>query len=106
MVTLEQFKEGLFSYLDDTFISKLPGLKKWGTAVVVDLALDSYITKYKQFLISTGCMTEDNMVDIDKLYNSLLKYAKRYGKVTEHLPFFADTTFSELDVEEIKRKIC
>lgn len=108
MVTLEQFKKGLYKYIDDTFISKIPGLKKWGIVWIVESYLNKYETvllQNRQFLIDAGCITEDGMIDIDKLYSEFMDISKRYGKVTEHLPLFDDTTFSELDIEELKRCI-
>lgn len=108
MVTQEQLKEGLARYIDTEFVSKVQGLRKWGIALATSpliLSLGERIEDSKAMLVSAGYLTEDGMVDIDRLYADAMEVARRTGSVTEHLPIVGDVTFTSTDIESLRRCI-
>lgn len=105
MVTLEQTKAGIASYIEREIIAKIQGAKKWMVALSVPsiLALiDETTEKNKGILIRSGYLTEDGMVDIDKLYSELRLIASKTGTVTEHFPIIGDVMFSISDIDSLK----
>lgn len=106
MVTINQVKDGLVLYIDKEIVEKVSGLAKWGlafasAAIVSNLNMDKYVEMGK----SLGYVTKDSMVDIDKLYADFIKIVRSKGSVTQHFPMIGDVTFSENDVDLLKRYI-
>lgn len=105
MVTLEKAKEGLAMYADKEIVSKIPGVKKWIVALSIPsiiLAIEEMICNNKSILVKAGYITEDNMVDIDKVHLELKTIASRTGTVTEHFPIIGDVIFSDHDVDALR----
>ena len=76
MVTLEQVKRGASLYF----------YKELSATVRVILKKAGYIT-------------EDSMVDIDRIYSELRTIASKTGTVTEHFPLIGDVMFSIDDID-------
>ncbi len=76
MVTLEQVKRGVSLYF----------YKELSATVRV-------------ILKKAGYMTEDSMVDIDRIYSELRTIASKTGTVTEHFPLIGDVMFSIDDID-------
>lgn len=105
MVTLEKAKEGMAVYVDKEIVSKIPGVKKWMVALSIPtiiLAVEEMICSNKAILVKAGYITEDNMVDIDRIHSELKAIASRTGTVTEHFPIIGDVIFSDRDVDALK----
>jgi hypothetical protein len=109
MVTVDQVKQGIARYIDAEFTSRLQGMKKWlvpiAAAAVVNAKIDALASTGRPMLIASGYMSEDGMVDIDRLYSDLVSVARRQGSVTENFPILGDVTFSESDIDSIRRMI-
>lgn len=109
-VTLDQIKQGVGRYIDAEFTCKLQGFKKWivplGAVVVVSSKLDSLMTQPNlEMLKSIGYVSDDGLFDIDRIYSDFIAIAKSQGSVTENLPMLGDVTFSERDIEALRRYI-
>lgn len=104
MITVEQLKKGLAAYVDSEFTAKLPGLKKWGVALVATpmiATIDNQILRYHDMLKASGYITDDMMVDIDKLHEDAASIADKTGSVTQHIPVIGDVTFSKSDIDKL-----
>lgn len=104
MVTKEQFKNGLGMYIEKEFVDKFSGLKKW--AVV--LAGTEVINKADSIMSAlppNTYMSEDGMIDIDRLYKNMRSIAEKTGAVVQNLPMIGDVKFTEKDIDELYRYI-
>jgi len=102
MITREQAKNGMARYLDEELIAKTPGLKKWALAVSVSplmARMDALMEN--RLLKEMGYVSEDGMIDCDKLRQDFLKAASEKGSVTEHLPLIGDVTFGADDIDRL-----
>ncbi len=102
MVTLERTKEGIAAYIDREIIAKIHGAKKWMVALAVPsifVRIDEMVEKNRDILIKSGYLTEDCMVDIDKIHEELRLIASKTGAVTEHFPLVGDVMFSISDID-------
>ena len=102
MCTLEQTKDGISSYIDKEIIAKVQGAKKWMVALAVPsilIRIDEMVESNKSLLIKAGYLTEDCMVDIDKIYSELRLIASKTGAVTEHFPIIGDVMFTISDID-------
>ena len=105
MVTLERAKDGIASYIEKEIISKIQGTRKWMVALSVPsllVYLDEMIAKNMNLLVKAGYMTEDSMVDVDRLYSELRTIASKTGTVTEHFPLIGDVMFSIDDIDSLR----
>ena len=105
MVTLERAKDGIASYIEKEIISKIQGARKWMVALSVPsllVYLDEMIAKNMNLLVKAGYMTEDSMVDVDRLYSELRTIASKTGTVTEHFPLIGDVMFSIDDIDSLR----
>ena len=109
MVTVDQVKQGIVRYIDAEFTSKLQGMKKWlvpiAAAAVVNAKIDALASTGRPMLVAAGYMAEDGMIDIDRIYSDLIDVARKQGAVTENLPVLGDVTFSESDINSLRRMI-
>lgn len=106
MVTINQVKDGVVLYIEKELVGKMNGLIKWGFAfacnqIVANLNLSQYIEMGKKM----GYVTQDSLVDIDRLYADFVKVAREQGAVIQHFPIVGDVTFSERDVDLLKSYI-
>lgn len=107
-VTQQQLMEGLARYVDGEFVGKMQGLRKWAVALAsapLVLEAGNQIEKNKAMLVSAGYLTEDGMVDVDRLYSDAMAIAQKTGSVTEHIPMVGDVTFSASDIEALRNCI-
>ena len=105
MVTLEQIQEGLGNYVESELVAKVPGLRKWALALVATPAILQVRTLAegnKEMLMKAGYMSEDGMIDIDRLCRELKEVAHREGEVTEHIPMLGTFRFSETDIDKLR----
>lgn len=101
MVTREQAKNGIRTYIDHEIADKVPGLRKWMIALAAEpivMEVDRMMDEYHDMLVRSGYMMEDGMVNDDRFFQELVNVARSKGNVTEHLPVIGDVTFSESDV--------
>lgn len=104
MVTKEQFKSGLGTYVERELVPKVGGIKKWmllAGAMELIASADSYLDKMN----GTSYIQKDGMIDIDKLYKDMHRIAESTGPVTEHIPIIGDVTFDSKDIDSVYRCI-
>lgn len=104
-VTQQQLLEGLARYIDGEFVGKLQGLRKWAVALAsapLVLEAGNMIERNRAMLASAGYLTEDGMVDLDRLFGDAMAIAQRTGSVTEHIPMVGDVTFTASDIEALR----
>lgn len=108
-VTIDQMKVGIAKYIDNEIAAKISGFGKWviplAGASLINGKLDAIIKQNHEALKQLGYMTEDHMVELDKLYTDAKKIAMEKGSVTEHFPLLGDITFSAADIDALKRYI-
>lgn len=108
VVTVDQMHDGMARYVDRELADKSNGLMKWGVALVgmnaVEMACKAMRDNCKM-LHSLGYMTEDGLVDLDRLYDELLEIAKDKGEVVQHLPIGGDVKFTSSDIDMMRRYI-
>ena len=103
-VTVNQVSEGLASYIDHELVPKVPGIRKWVLGVAGAYAGSMVVEKikeHKDLLTSLGIMTEDGMVDIDKVMPYMKTMANQSGPVSEHFPMIGDVRFDASDVDKL-----
>lgn len=101
MVTMEQAKNGVRTYIDREIADKVPGLKKWMIAIAAEpivMEIENMMHQYKDALVHSGYMMEDGMINDDKFFQELTNVARQKGSVVEHMPLLGDVTFSENDI--------
>ena len=107
-VTVDQFKMGLVSYIDEEFVSKMQGFKKWALAAegvtLVDRKINSLMSgEMLEHMKASGDISEDGMIDVDSLYGRYSSVARKYGSITETFPLIGPVTFSASDIDSIRR---
>ena len=108
MVTLEQMQTGLAGYVEKELVSKVPGVRKWVLALVatpVILQSGAMIGENKEMLVKAGYMTEDGMIDIDRIHSELKEVARKTGPVTQSFPVIGTFTFTEADIDTLRTYI-
>ncbi len=106
MVTINQVKEGVALYVEKELVGKMNGLLKWGfafasTQIINSLDMSQYIEMGKKM----GYVTQDSMVDIERLYADFIKVVREQGSVVQHFPVIGDVTFSEKDIDLLRSYI-
>ena len=104
MVTREQFKSGVAMYLNDEFVAKVPGIKKW-IVVLISNEMLAQMDSILDRLPGNSYVTKDGMIDIDRLYRDMSRIAESTGEVTENIPLLGDVRFSKKDIDELYRLI-
>lgn len=109
MVTVIQVQTGLVQYVDRDLLPHLDGLKKLGLGVYMGLAAENIgaaIQRYKDHpaVAVLGVISEDGMIDIDKVYATAKPMLQE--KQSVNLPLIGRVTFNEQDLEKLYRYIC
>lgn len=104
MVTREQFKSGVAMYLNDEFVAKVPGIKKWIVVLISNEMLAQMDSTLDRLPVNSY-ITKDGMIDIDRLYRDMSRIAESTGEVTENIPLLGDVRFSKKDIDELYRLI-
>jgi len=102
MITLERFKQGLYAYGNDEFVMKTHGLGKWMIALFLPSIVESmcsFILANKSIMMSACFMSDDGMIDIDRIHSELISICDRTGDVVHNLPVLGDVKFSKQDIE-------
>lgn len=106
MITIQQFKTGMASYLDREIADKASGLKKWAVSLVAVSMMqniDRLIEENKALLISSGYMMQDGMIDADRLLADLKTVANKKGEVVQDFPIIGAIRFNEGDIDSLRR---
>lgn len=108
MVTVKQVQSGIVRYVDSDLLPHLDGMKKIGLGIYMGLASENIgaaIQKYKDHpaVAMLNVVTEDGMVDIDKVYAVAKPMFEQ--KQSIDLPLIGRVTFDGDDVEKLYRYI-
>lgn len=108
MVTVKQVQSGIVRYVDSDLLPHLDGMKKIGLGIYMGLASENIgaaIQKYKGHpaVAMLNVVTEDGMVDIDKVYAVAKPMFDQ--KQSIDLPLIGRVTFDGNDVEKLYRYI-
>lgn len=108
-VTIDQFKTGMAKYIDSEIVSKIDGFGKWliplASASIISSKVEPMIKENKPMLVSLGYMYEDNLIDIDKIHQDFRKIAHEKGPIKELFPLIGAISFSEADIDALRRYI-
>lgn len=108
-VTIDQFKTGMAKYIDNEIVNKIDGFGKWiiplAGASIINTKVEPMIRDNKPMLVSLGYMYEDNLIDIDRVHQEVRKIAHEKGPIKEHFPLIGCITFSEADIDALRRYI-
>lgn len=105
MVTTEQIKQGAARYLDEEFIAKLSGWRRWAIGAGGAMALENLDTiladlRANPMAKALGVFDEVGNVDLDRIYAHVRKEAQK-GPVTFTAPVLGPVTLNERDVEKL-----
>lgn len=109
MVNIEQVKNGVAKYVDNEFVAKMNGIKRWvvgGVAGIAILRAENIFhhLKHNAFVEMLDVIDENDMIDIDIIYNAFLDQARK-GEAVIDLPAVGPTTFNEHDIEALYKYI-
>ena len=109
-VSVSQVEHGLLRYIDEEFVQKMDGLTKWIVMGAVELvtAKAEHIaeTIINHPMVKAVELVDDNgMIDLDMLYESMMKAANKTGAVVEHFPLIGAVTFTHDDIEKLRKRI-
>lgn len=104
-VNIGQIQMGAASYIDDEIVSKISDWRRWvlgaGSSLYLAKAADIFAELKKQpYVTMLGIVDENDMVDLDALYNEFKKQASR-GPITFEMPMIGPITLNEADVDKI-----
>jgi hypothetical protein len=105
MVTIQAIQNGLVKYVDREITPKMQGWKKWTFGAVASMWLGNLPSTFQKikdtpFVASLGVIGENDAVDIDKLYNELIKQAEK-SAVTIDIPMIGSLSINKHDVDTL-----
>lgn len=109
MIHYSKVVQGLAAYAENEIAGKLAGSGKgWmiGAAIgLVASSADGYVRKLlNNDMVKALGLVEGENVDVDRLYNELIKQAQK-GNATVAVPLLGAITFSAADVDAAYRYI-
>ena len=110
MVSMDQAKIGLVRYIENDLMPHLDGIKKIGLGLYTGLAADNAVKMAMQYkdhpaIAMLNVIDEQGMVDIDKLYNSIIPMFNDGHKETIHVPLIGEFRIDKNDIETLYRYI-
>lgn len=104
-VNIGQIQRGAAAYIDTEIISKLNDWRRWvigaGSSLYLAKASDIFnALKANPAIMQLGIIDENDMVDIDLLYQEIKKQAAR-GPITFEFPMIGAMTMNDTDVDKI-----
>ena len=100
-VTLSEFEECLSLYVSKEICSKLSDWRKWVLPVFIGTLIpkaEKMFYDNKDILSSTG-LIEDNLIDVDALYDKFYKIAKESGDIEQTIPYVGTLKLSANDID-------
>lgn len=109
MVTLQQVQHGLSQFVSNELTSKMTGAQKWIFGAGAELYIGNIASifdklKAHPMVSALGVIDEQDQIDIDKLYQVVLKQADQ-SPMTIDIPMVGAFTFGRADVEALYRYI-
>ena len=104
MVTIEQAKNGVRSYIMTEIVPKLGGWQKWVAGAFATLAVDRAEQLVSNPAVKMlGIVTNDGMIDIDALYHAFITQANE--PVTIDIPAIGTITLRADDIDLMMQHI-
>jgi hypothetical protein len=102
MYNLDQVMTGLTKFIDNEIINSISGWQKWvvGTGLGIATTKGTHIfesLKQNELIKMLELIDENDNIDVDTIYEELLKQARR-GPITIELPMVGNLTLKEQDV--------
>lgn len=101
MITIEKARLGICRYVEKELAEKETGLGRWNAsflAVPLSRMFQEKFLEIRDIAQRYGYMTEDGLIDIDRLYKEYHEVASRMGATIHHLPLLGDVEFNAEDV--------
>ncbi len=108
LYTREQIINGIFLYIDNEVMPKLSTLNKIMVGTGAALALKNSEHLIDEMLTvgkSLGVVSDEGLIDADKVAAELKSSAEKYGNVQFVIPFGGTVTFKPDDVDILRRYI-
>lgn len=104
-VNIGQIQIGTAAYIDEEILSKISDWRRWvlgaGSSLYLAKVADIFAELKKQpYIAVLGVIDENDMVDLDALYNEFKKQAT-HGPITFEIPMIGPITLNETDVDKI-----
>lgn len=104
MVTKEQLMNGLLTYADHEVIPRLTTAGKWGVGTAIILmsqqanqVIDTLTSN--EVIKMMNIVTDDGLIDEERLSNALRTSAERYGNLQVQIPVLGVLTFNTNDID-------
>ena len=109
-VSVSQIERGLLQYIDEEFVQKMEGLTKWLIigAVEVGTAKAQHIANtivHHPMVKAVDLVDENGMIDLDMLYEAMMRAANKTGAVVQNFPLIGAVTFTHDDIEKLRNRI-
>ncbi len=108
LYTREQIINGIFLYIDNEVMPKLSTLNKIMIGTGAALAMKNSERLIDEMLTigkSLGVVSDEGLIDADKVATELKNNAEKYGNVQFVIPFGGTVTFKPDDVDILRRYI-
>lgn len=110
MYTSAQVLNGITNYAEKEIIAKLPTAGKWIIGAGIGMAMQNIqkiITDLgkNETVKMLGVVDENGNIDVDSVTQHLKESAKKYGKMRVQIPILGEMTFSDEDIEMVKKYI-
>lgn len=104
-VNIGQIQRGAAEYVDQEIISKITDWRKWvigaGFSLYLSKSTDIFnALKTMPAIKQLGIIDENDMIDLDLLYNEMKKQAAK-GPVTFDIPMIGAMTMNDTDVDKL-----
>lgn len=107
MVSAEQVKSGVNTYINNEIMSKMPSARQFLLGMVSGLVMqgqaDGIISAMRDMPVikMMGIVDEGGNIDIDKLYNAAIEQMSKQGKLQMSIPAFGNFSFNSDDVNKL-----
>lgn len=102
MYTKQQIVQGTVAYLMQEMANNgCDDLRKWAIPFAGEFYIAKYLDQMDPILKDMNLMSEDGLVDVDSLYNRLIRIAEEQGAITVELPVVKRMKLSQEDVMRV-----
>lgn len=99
MYTKQQITKGVIAYLlQELANNQCHDIRKWAIPFAGEPYIMGYIDQFDDILKVMNLITDDGLIDIDSVYNRLVKIAEEQGPITHEIKFIGPMKLSTEDV--------